>query len=295
MQDTVQTAASVVLQFPTSQGATVSVFAGKEPASRPFRWMCSAGDAASTEPYASLPFARDDAKAHADACQASQPTGVAEPRTWTFIDRRTGEPVSYTCMVGCTLDHRHEMGRTVFREDVWCWFWDDSMTLPVNENGHPEEFRVLSTVIKVEPWSPNIADRLPFAVIELVDDHFIDGLDPDGLETVINTFAARLERMRQTHRRLVEVREQYRQRAAHTAPNTWQSLTRDDLVSRPIASLLKAFGVGVVEADVESVALLGEPGSMELHVLPDVPQCLREDLARRALLAWFDARNGGAA
>lgn len=141
------------------------------------------------------------------------PTPV-QPRTWSFIDRRTGETVQYQCMDGCTLDHRHEMGRAIFREDVWCWFWDESLTLPVNENGSPEEFRVLSTVVKVEPWSAKVAERLPFAVVELVDDHFIDGLDPDGLETVINTLAARVEGMRATHRRLVEVREQYRQRAA---------------------------------------------------------------------------------
>ena len=134
------------------------------------------------------------------------------PRTWSFINRRTGEPVSVTCLNGCTLDHGHEIGREVFPEDVWCWFWDESLTLPVNENGRPEEFRVLSTVIKVEPWAPEIAHRLPFAVIELVDDHFIDGLDPDGLETVINTLAGRLEQMRETHRRLTEIRAAYRAR-----------------------------------------------------------------------------------
>jgi len=134
------------------------------------------------------------------------------PRTWSFIDRRTGEPVVYTCMQGCTINHGHEMGRAVFPEDVWCWTWDEPLTLPVNENGTPEEFRVLSTAIKVEPWSPTIAQRLPFAVVELVDDHFIDGLDPDGLETVINTLAARVEEMRGTQRRLVEVREEYMRR-----------------------------------------------------------------------------------
>jgi len=112
-------------------------------------------------------------------------------------------------MEGCTLRHDHEIGQRVFREDVWCWFWDEHLTLPVNENGEPEEFRVLSTVVKVEPWSPKVAERLPFAVIELVDDHFIDGLDPDGLETVINTLAGRLEQMRATHRRLVAVRAEY--------------------------------------------------------------------------------------
>ncbi|MGW0579221.1 DUF6907 domain-containing protein [Streptomyces sp. NPDC002920] len=141
--------------------------------------------------------------------QTSGPATSVTPATWSFIDRRTGETVEYTCMAGCTLDHSREMGRPVFREDVWCWFWDTSLSLPVNENGSPEEYRVLSTVIKVEPWSPTIAARLPFAVVELVDDHFIDGLDPDGLETVINTLAGRVEQMRATHRRLVEIRSAY--------------------------------------------------------------------------------------
>ncbi|MFG2637138.1 DUF6907 domain-containing protein [Streptomyces sp. NPDC048362] len=136
------------------------------------------------------------------------------PRTWSFIDRRTGETVQYTCMEGCTLDHRQEIGRSVFREDIWCWFWDAPLTLPVNASGELAEFRVLDAVIKVEPWSPKVAERLPYAVIELVDDRFIDGLDPDGLETVINALAARVERMRETHRRLVEVRKEYQQNAA---------------------------------------------------------------------------------
>jgi hypothetical protein len=138
------------------------------------------------------------------------------PRTWSFIDRVTGETVQYTCMQGCTIDHSHDVGRRVFREDLWCWTTPEPLTLPVNENGRPEEFQVLNTVIKVEPWSEKIAERLPFAVVELVDDHFVEGLDPDGLETVINTLQDRLEQMRATHRRLVEVREEYRQRGSRT-------------------------------------------------------------------------------
>src|SRR4051812_10268310 len=95
----------------------------------------------------------------------AQTAGTASsvtPRTWSFINRRTGETAEYTCMEGCPLSHRQEIGRAVFPEDVWCWFWDESLTLPVNENGRPEEFRVLSTVIKVEPWSEKIAERLPY-------------------------------------------------------------------------------------------------------------------------------------
>ncbi|XIG78711.1 hypothetical protein C1N81_39520 [Streptomyces sp. SGAir0957] len=129
------------------------------------------------------------------------------------MDRTSGERRSYTCMEGCTLNHASDQESPTSREDIWCWLWDESLTLPVNENGTPEEFRVLSTVIKVEPWSPTMAERLPYAVVELVDDHFISGLDPDGYETLINTFAARLERMRATHRRLVEVRAEWMARS----------------------------------------------------------------------------------
>ncbi|MFE7648654.1 DUF6907 domain-containing protein [Streptomyces phaeoluteigriseus] len=87
--------------------------------------------------------------------------------------------------------------------------------------------------------------------------------------------------------------------AAHTqdAAEPWASLSRDDVQSMPIAYLLRVFRVQVVETEQIGrkaiVALYGQPGAMELRVLPDVPQMLREDQARHALLNWFDARNGG--
>lgn len=138
---------------------------------------------------------------------------ATQPPTWSFTDRRTGQERSFTCLPGCSINHRRDVQHPLFPEDIWCWTEAESLTLPVNENGAPEEFRILDTVIKVEPWSPTIAHRLPFATIELVDDHFVEGLDPDGLETVINTLAGRLDQMRATHARLVRVREEYRQRS----------------------------------------------------------------------------------
>lgn len=145
---------------------------------------------------------------------------VAEPRTWTFTNRYTGKPQVVTCMEGCTLNHTSDIERPTAPEDIWCWTSPEDVTLPVNENGTPEEFRVLSTIIKVEPWSQKLAERIPFAVVELVDDHFIDGLDPDGLATVIRTLSERLETMRETHARLVAVRAEYQQRPARLAPTT---------------------------------------------------------------------------
>lgn len=144
--------------------------------------------------------------------QSSASKMSVTPRTWSFVDRRTGQQMSFTCLQDCAIDHSRDVERPLFPEDIWCWTEAEPLTLPVNENGSPEEFRILDTVIKVEPWSPTIAHRLPFAVIELVDDHFVEGLDPDGLETVINTLAGRLEQMRESHRRLVEARAEYRAR-----------------------------------------------------------------------------------
>lgn len=141
--------------------------------------------------------------------EAAQQASTGEPRTWSFINRYTGQTMTVTCMQDCSLNHGREIGRSCFPEDIWCWTTPDPLTLPVNENGTPEEYRVLDTVIKVEPWSPLLAQRLPYAVVELVDDHYIEGLDPDGLDTVINTLAHRLDQMRATRQRLVEIRAEY--------------------------------------------------------------------------------------
>lgn len=140
---------------------------------------------------------------------AAPAASVTPARTWSFTNRHTGEPQTVTCLAGCTVNHASDVATPTYPEDIWCWTLPQDMTLPVNTDGRPEEFRVLSTVIKVEPYSPRVAQRLPYATIELVDDHFVEGLDPDGLETVINTLAARLDQMRETHAKLVRVRAEY--------------------------------------------------------------------------------------
>lgn len=136
-----------------------------------------------------------------------------EPRTWTFINRHDDQPVIVTCMQGCTINHASDIETPSFPEDIFCWSARQDVTLPVNADGEAEEFCILGTVLKVEPFSPIVAERLPYATIELVDDHFVEGLDPDGLETVIRTLAERLETMRATHAQLVAVRAEYRNRA----------------------------------------------------------------------------------
>lgn len=131
------------------------------------------------------------------------------PRTWSFINRYNNKPVTVTCMVGCIIDHGGDIATPTFPEDIWCQTGSDDVTLPINTNGTPEEYRVLGSEIRVMPFSSTIAERLPHAVIEMVDEHVIEGLDPDGLATIIRTLAERIDGLKGQLGRLVQVRAEY--------------------------------------------------------------------------------------
>ncbi|GGU52365.1 DUF6907 domain-containing protein [Streptomyces lavendofoliae] len=139
------------------------------------------------------------------------PSSVAtdQPRSWSFTDRATGRQVSITCMRGCVADHGGDMGSPTFRDDIWCYQEPESVTLPINVDGEPEEFRVLGLMVNVNPFDRSVSQRLPHIDIEVVDDHWIEGLDPDGFETVINTLQARVDEMRRKHAQLATLRAEY--------------------------------------------------------------------------------------
>lgn len=134
------------------------------------------------------------------------------PRRWTFTSSVTGEPVSVTCMPECTIEHGADTETPTHPVDVYCWTGDDDVTLPIDTTGTPEEYRVLGSRVEVHPFSPSIAHRLPFAVIEVIDEHYISGLDPDALETVINVLAGRVSALRRTHADLVRIRAEHQSR-----------------------------------------------------------------------------------
>ncbi|MFJ4738736.1 DUF6907 domain-containing protein [Streptomyces sp. NPDC088775] len=140
-----------------------------------------------------------------------------DPRTWSFVNRLTGQPEQVTCMLGCTANHSAEMDAPAHPDDVWCQSANEDVFLPVNETGSPEFVRVLSSTLNVMPFSTTIAYRLPHVSIEVMQDSWIEGLDPDGLETVIGTLAERVDQLRRAHAELVRVRAEYRQ--AGTASN----------------------------------------------------------------------------
>lgn len=131
------------------------------------------------------------------------------PRSWSFIDRSTGRRRQVTCMLGCTVDHSLDVQMPVDPDDIWCQSNGGDVTLPINDSGTPEHVRVLSSTLNVMPFSKTIALRLPHASIEVMQDAWIEGLDPDGLATVIGTLEERVEQLRQAHTELVRVRAEY--------------------------------------------------------------------------------------
>jgi hypothetical protein len=139
---------------------------------------------------------------------------AAEPRTWTFTSTVTGEPVTVTCLPGCTRDHALDIATPTHPQDIYCWTDKaDDVTLPVESVGVYER-RILSTRLEVHPFSTAVAERLPCAVVEVIEEYWIGGLDPEALELVIDTLAERVDAMRRAHAELVAARAEYRRRLA---------------------------------------------------------------------------------
>jgi len=138
------------------------------------------------------------------------------PRTWTFTDKETGQPRNVVCLPGCTISHVADIETPSYPVDVFCWNQSDraAVTLPIDTSGEPEEYRVLNAFIEANPFSAEISRRLPFAVIEVIDEHWITPLDPDGLQTVINLLAGQVEQLRRVHTELVRLRREHMAREA---------------------------------------------------------------------------------
>ncbi|WP_328314128.1 hypothetical protein OG432_30305 [Streptomyces sp. NBC_00442] len=137
----------------------------------------------------------------------------AAPRTWTFTNSETGKPVSVTCMPGCEMNHSSDIKTPTHPEDIWCQARAEDVTLPVNVTTEAEEFRILGITMNVRPFDRHMSQRTPNVSVELLDDHWVEDLDPDAFEAVIDTLAARLDVLRATHAQLLKVRAEYRKHA----------------------------------------------------------------------------------
>ncbi|MFK0178588.1 DUF6907 domain-containing protein [Streptomyces xanthochromogenes] len=135
------------------------------------------------------------------------------PRTWTFTSSETSRPVTVTCMPGCEMSHSSDIKTPTHPEDIWCQARAEDVTLPVNVSTEAEEFRILGITLNVRPFDKRMSQRLPHVDVEVLDDHWVECLDPDGLEDVIDALAARVASLRKTHAQLIEVRAAYRKQA----------------------------------------------------------------------------------
>lgn len=132
-----------------------------------------------------------------------------QARTWQFVATPTGQLMTVTCMPGCTIDHSRDIETPTDPDDIWCQSFSEAVTLPVNDSGTPEEVPVLSWTLNARPFDRKLAARRPHACVELMQDAWIEDLDPDAFETVISTLEERVKAMRQAHAELVRVRAEY--------------------------------------------------------------------------------------
>jgi hypothetical protein len=137
----------------------------------------------------------------------------AVQRTFTFISTVTGEDVTATCMPGCTVDHKANSDTPTHPHDIYCDIPGTVGELPLygplcNTRG-PEDFRFLSWQIGSRPLSARPTERLPFVAIEVIDDHYIEYLDPDALEMIIGRLQKRVDSLREAHAQLANVRTAY--------------------------------------------------------------------------------------
>ncbi|NEB42303.1 hypothetical protein [Streptomyces sp. SID14515] len=113
-------------------------------------------------------------------------------------------------MRGCDVDHSLDAASPSDPDDIWCQIDSTDVCLPINSNGTPENMRVLSATLNMLPFAETIALRAPHVSVEVVQDEWIEGLDPDGLATVIGTLRERLEHLEKMHGRLEVARAEWR-------------------------------------------------------------------------------------
>ncbi|MFF4836554.1 DUF6907 domain-containing protein [Streptomyces sp. NPDC001315] len=225
---------------------------------------------------------------------ATEQASAVEPRTITY-PLKTGGSLTSTCPSWCTADHSDDVARGIDPADLS--HQGDVVGLDYTVDGLEQS--VLQG--RIVQWPFDADDGRPY--VELVPE------GRTGAGVILSSpleLSEEIRRVRGHLRALEELADQLGEaQATDHAANTrgdltpWVSLTRTDLLSMPVAYLLKAFGVTVVETEDTGrqalVALHGDPGAMELRVKPDVPQHLREDETRRRFLDWYDApaRSGG--
>ncbi|MEU0038472.1 hypothetical protein [Streptomyces sp. NPDC006333] len=244
---------------------------------------------------------------HALAQHAAALAGTALPAIQSghrLVPARIGRPghqadVFVECPTWCAQDHVEDWNQHAVDLDHWAksTSWDTDC---INQPGD----RVLSLDARLHS-DPGATDSRLRAAHVLVDDESVEAyLTPEMAERTADeliAFAAQLRHLAREAREFNAQASRPRRSQADEAlrrvrAGRWQSLSIEDIESLPIARLLKAFAVSVVETDGDGTELLGEPGAMEFRVGREVGQQLRDREARRLLAAFVaGAREGGVA
>ncbi|WP_060880214.1 DUF6907 domain-containing protein [Streptomyces scabiei] len=146
-------------------------------------------------------------------------TTPALPRTFTITSKDTQEKLTFTCMPGCTVAHDViDASRPTAPDDVCCLGDNNGeVSLPFEGVTVPKESYVLRAYLRVAPFAPSMAERLPHVMIEVVEDEYVQHLDPDSLAVVIGVLDERLVALRRTHAELVQVRAEVLGRTVQAA------------------------------------------------------------------------------
>ncbi|WP_328845438.1 DUF6907 domain-containing protein [Streptomyces sp. NBC_00258] len=221
-------------------------------------------------------------------------TPAAPDRTITY-PLKAGGSFTTTCPKFCDDDHTDDVvGGLTTPGDLL--HQGEAVSLDFATQGAEQSI----LVARISQWPLSQEDGKPY--IELV---------PEGRTGVGLILTNRIEldeeirRVRAHLSALIELGDQFaeaqaddHERHVQADDTAWSTLSRTDLQSMPIAYLLKAFGVTVVETEdigrKAVAALYGKPGAMELRIKPEMSQYMREDQARRLLIDRFDAKSGRA-
>ncbi|GAB3169886.1 DUF6907 domain-containing protein [Streptomyces incanus] len=218
---------------------------------------------------------------------------VVEDRTVTY-PLRSGGFLAVDCPAWCTADHADDIERGIDPVDL------QHTGAPISlgfDDVDGERETILEARLVQWPFDPD-GDTKPHIDLtpEASSGESLICRNRIELDEQIRRVRAHLNELIRLGDRLAQAQadDHAERAAARGTGKPWLSLSRTDVQSMPIAYLLKAFGVRAVETEdigrKAVLALVGEPGAMELRMLPDLPQQLREDQTRRALLAWHDAQ-----
>lgn len=132
-------------------------------------------------------------------------------RTRTFEDATTGQTRTFPCAPWCNDSHLGDTASPTNPVDVSCTNYDraNTKTLPVGDDGGLSGSTVLSTMIQVDHFHPDPANRIPHALVEIAEDQLTDPLDPNQLMAVIELFDERVTAMRARHAELLRIRAEF--------------------------------------------------------------------------------------